>query len=103
MAKIFSSQTKLNINKYKYGVQVTTEYNQALDLDNNNVNTLWQYTVKKDNGKMSMSRYLRQPKGGKHPKALEKNHNDIDHHTAREVLCSGVLWLYNLSINMNIR
>ena len=30
MAKIFASQTKIKSNKYKFGIQVPTEYSQGL-------------------------------------------------------------------------
>ena len=48
MAKIFASQTKLKRNKFKYGVQVPTDYPKALKLDNHYGNTLWQDAVKKE-------------------------------------------------------
>ena len=39
MAKISAPRTKFKINKYKFGVQVPTDYTQDLELDKNNGNT----------------------------------------------------------------
>ena len=42
MARRFSSQTKIKSNKYKYGIQVPTEYAHALESDKQNGNNLLQ-------------------------------------------------------------
>ena len=59
MSKIFYSKIKLKGNKYKCGIKVPTYYEESLELDNNNNNTLWQNMVNKDMGKSRILRTLR--------------------------------------------
>ena len=63
MAKIFASQTKININKSKYGVQVPTEHAQDLELDNHNGDN-FSRCGEKGYGEIKLSGPLRRLRGG---------------------------------------
>ena len=64
MAKIFASQNKLNTSKYKYWVQVRTNYSQTLELDNQNGDNLWQDVAKNEMDQIKDPKTFKAMKGG---------------------------------------
>ena len=52
MAKIFATQAKRHGTKYKHGVKVPKNYNEAVKFDQENGNSLWQDAVKREMGQI---------------------------------------------------
>ena len=68
MAQIFKTQARKYGAKYKYGIKVPKDYDEAVDLDKANQNTLWQDAVKKKMNQIIDCRTFKQlPRGSKKP------------------------------------
>ena len=52
MARIFAAQTKRHGTKYKHGVKVPKNYNEAVKFDQENESSLWQDAVKREMGQI---------------------------------------------------
>ena len=70
MAKIFATQSRTHGAKYKYGIQIPKDYEEAVRFDEANGNTLWQDAVKKEMGQLgdfktfkALKRGAKAPKG----------------------------------------
>ena len=68
IARIFAAQAKKHGIKYKHGVKVPRNFNEAVKFDQENRNLLWQDAVKREMGQIMDSRTFKPlPKGSKPP------------------------------------
>ena len=68
MARIFAAQAKKHGTKYKHGVKVPRNFNEAVKFDQENRNSLWQDAVKREMGQMmDFKTFKLLPKGSKPP------------------------------------
>ena len=69
MAKIFATQAKRHGTKYKHGVKVLKNYNEAVKFDQENGNSLWQDAAEREMGQiLDFKTFKPLPKGSKPPK-----------------------------------
>ena len=69
MVRIFAAQAKKHGTRYKHGVKVPKNYNEAVKFDQENESFLWQDAVKREMGQiMDFKTFKPLPKRSKPPK-----------------------------------